>query len=128
MQPQSKECLFVGYSKYSKGYKLINSSTNKSFIERCVHFQEEPLVAVEVGEASSPPNPLKVSEEIVEHADSDMSDNDDLIADPNIPTRPKWANTIHAAGELAKNPNDPRRTRYQFESALCMKDHLFVYK
>ena len=36
----------------------------------CVHFQEEPLAAVEVGEASSPPDPLKVSEEFVEHADS----------------------------------------------------------
>ena len=72
---------------------------------------------------------MNVSEEIVEHADSDMSDNDDLITDPNIPTRPKWAaKTIHAAGELAGNPNDPRRTRSQFESALCMKDPMFVEK
>ena len=38
-------------------------STNKSFIERCVQFQEEPLAAVEVGESSSPPDPMKVSEE-----------------------------------------------------------------
>ena len=66
---------------------------------------------------------------IVEHADSDMSDNDYLITDPNSPTRPKWtANTIHAAGELAGNPNDPRRTRSQLESALCMKDPLFAKK
>ena len=100
-------------------------STNKSFIERCVQFQEEPLAAVEVGESSSPQEPLNVSEEIVEVVDSDMSDNDDLIADTNSPTRPKWeANTIHAAG----NPNDPRRTRSQFESALCMKDPLFEEK
>ena len=35
---------------------------------------------------------------------------------------------IHAAGELVGNPSDPRRTRYQFESALCMKDPLFVEK
>ena len=34
--PQSQECLFVGYTKYSKGHKLINLSTNKSFIERSV--------------------------------------------------------------------------------------------
>ena len=34
LQPQSQECIFVGYSKYSKGYKLINLSTNKAFIER----------------------------------------------------------------------------------------------
>ena len=58
-----------------------------------------------------------------------MSNNDDLIADPNIPTRPKLAaKTIHATGELAGNPSDPRRTRSQFESALCMKDPLFVEK
>ena len=52
-----------------------------------------------------------------------------MISDPNSPTRPKWAaNTIHVAGELAGNPNDPRRTRSQFESALCMKDSMFVEK
>ena len=80
---------------------------------------------MEVEESSSPPEPLNVSEEIVEHDDSDMSDNDDFIADPNSPTRPKWAaKTIHAAG----NPNDPRRTRSQFESALCMKDPMSAEK
>ena len=80
---------------------------------------------MEVGESSSPPEPLNVSEETNEFDDSDMYNNDDLIADPNSPSRPKWAtNTIHAAGELAGNPNDPRRTRSQFKSALCMKDCL----
>ena len=84
---------------------------------------------MEVGESSSAPEPLNVSEEIVEHVDSDMSDSDEFIIDPNIPTRPKWAaNTIHAAGDLAGNPNDPRRTRSQFESALCMKDPMFAEK
>ena len=79
LQPQSKECLFVGYSKYSKGYKLINFSTNKAFIERSVQFQEEPLPAVEVGESYSPPKPLNVSEETNEFDYYDMSDNDELI-------------------------------------------------
>ena len=101
-------------------------STNKALIERCVQFQEE---ALEVRESSSPPEPLNVSEEIVEHADSDMSDSDEFIADHNIPTRPKWAaKTLHAAGDLAGDPNDPRRTRSQFESALCMKDPMFAEK
>ena len=112
LQPQSQECLFVGYSEYSKGYKLIKFSTKKSFIERSVQFQEKPLVAVEVGESSSPPDPLIVSGETNDFANSVMSNNDDLVVDPNSPTRPKWeAKTIHAAGELARNPNDPRRTR-----------------
>ena len=58
-----------------------------------------------------------------------MSDNYDLIADPNSPTIPKLvAETIHAVGELARNPSDTRRTRSQFESALCVKEHLFAEK
>ena len=35
-QPQIQECPFVGYSEDSKGYNLINLSTNKAFIERSV--------------------------------------------------------------------------------------------
>ena len=78
---------------------------------------------------SPSPQPLIVSEETNEFDYYDMYDNYDLIADPDSPTRPKWAeNTIHVAGELARNPSDPRRTKSQFESALCMKDPLFVEK
>ena len=118
--------LFVGYSKDSKGYKLINLITNKYFIKRSVQFQEEPLVALEVGESSSPLDPLIVSEETNEFDDSNISDNDDLIADNNSPTIPKLAaRTFHAAGQLVGNPSDPRRTGSQFESALCVKDPLF---
>ena len=99
---------------------MIKLSTNKSFIEITVQFQEDPLVAVEDGESSSPPNPLIVSGETNDFADSDMYDNEDFIADPNSPTRPKLASkTIQEAGELAGNPSDTRRTRSQFESALC---------
>ena len=59
--------------------------------ERSVQFQDEPLAVVEVGEFSSPPEPLNVSEETNEFADSDMSDNYDLIAYLDSPIRPKWA-------------------------------------
>ena len=75
---------------------------------------------MEVGEASSPPEPLNVSEDIVEHADSDISDSYDFISYPNIPTSTKWeSKTLHAVGEVAGDPNDLRRTRSQFESGLC---------
>ena len=70
-----------------------------------------------------------VSGETNQFVESDMSDNDYFIADPKSPTRQKWvANIIHAARELARNPNDPRRTRSQFESAPCMKDPMFAEK
>ena len=110
LQPQSQEFLFVGYSENSKRYKLINLSTNKYFIQRSVQFEEEPLAAVEVGESSSPPQPLIVSEETNEFDDSYMSDNDELISDHNITTRTKWeSRTIHAVGELDGNPSGTGR-------------------
>ena len=39
LKPQIQEFLFVVYSEYSKGYKLINMSTQKFFIERSVQFE-----------------------------------------------------------------------------------------
>ena len=72
-------------------------STKTDFIERSVQFEEDPLAAVEVGESSSPPHPLIVSEENNEFYDSYISYNDDLFSYPNIPRKPKWeARTIHA--------------------------------
>ena len=84
---------------------------------------------MEVGEASSPLEPQEVSKEFVENDDSDLFDGDEFISDPNSPTSPKWAaKTLHAAGELAGDPNGPRRTRSQFENGLCMKDPMFAEK
>ena len=68
---------------------MINLITNKSFTERSVQFQEEPLATVEVGESYSPPEPLNVSEETNEFVDSDMYDNDDLISYHESTTRAK---------------------------------------
>ena len=48
--------------KSSKGYNLINMSTQISFVERSVQFEEEPMLATEIGESSSPTPPLIVSE------------------------------------------------------------------
>ena len=64
-------------------------------------------------ESLLPLDPLIVSGETNEFSDFDIYDNEDLIADPDSPIIPKWAaNTIHAAGELARNPSDTRRTRH----------------
>ena len=46
-----------------------------------------------------------------------------MIADTISPTRPKWhAKKIQVVGELAGDPQDPKRTIYQFENALSVKD------
>ena len=40
------------------------------------------------------------------------------ISKHESPSRPKWAEkTIEAAGDLAGNPLDPRKTRSQFHNA-----------
>ena len=63
-------------------------STQKSFFERSVQFEEDPLATIEIGESSSSPQPLIVSEETNEFVDSDMFDNDYLIEYPNKTKRP----------------------------------------
>ena len=86
-------------------------STQKSFVERSVQFEEEPMPATEIGESSSPPLPLVVSEDSNKFSDSYISDNGDLILYLNAPTIPKWdAKTIQAVGELVRKLIDPRRT------------------
>ena len=104
-------------------------STKKSFIERSVQFEEESMPTIEIGESSSPLPPLIVIEDSNKFFYSDMYNNLVLISYTNTPTIPKWAeNTIQAAGELTRNPSDPRRTRSQFESALSVKDPCFCDK
>ena len=66
------------------------------------------MPATGIGESSSPPPPLIV------------------IAYTNTSTiLRRESYTIHAAEELAGNPNDPRRTRSQFESSISVKDPFF---
>ena len=43
LQPQSKECIIVGYAEETKGYKLFYTSTCNKFVERSVKFEEEPI-------------------------------------------------------------------------------------
>ena len=61
MQPQSVECMFIGYPQESKGYKLLNIITKNIFIERTVCFKE----------------PLQDEEETVEIPSSSVGDSDD---------------------------------------------------
>ena len=40
LQPQSIECMFIGYPNESKGFKLLYIKTKQSIIERSVKFDE----------------------------------------------------------------------------------------
>ena len=46
----------VGYGEYTKGYKLFDTSTLNTFIQRSVQFEEEPIPDFELasGEFSYP--------------------------------------------------------------------------
>ena len=47
LQPQSIECLFIGYPDESKGFKLLDIKIKQIIIERSVKF-DEPLQEVEL--------------------------------------------------------------------------------
>jgi hypothetical protein len=40
LDPQSTECIFVGYLDGVKGYRLIDLSSDRLIVERSVHFEE----------------------------------------------------------------------------------------
>ena len=55
LQPQRKECIMVGYGEETKGCKLFYTSTCKTFVERSVKLEEEPIFDFELapGQCSS---------------------------------------------------------------------------
>jgi hypothetical protein len=44
LQPKSKKCVFVGYSKYIKGYRLLQPKSIEIIIRRYFKFDEGLLV------------------------------------------------------------------------------------
>ena len=48
LKHQIKESIMVLYAEYAKGYKLFDPSSQKTFIERSVLFEEEPMQEIEL--------------------------------------------------------------------------------
>ena len=48
LQPQIKETIMVGYAEYSKVYMLFYPSSKKTFIERSLQFEEDPMQEIEL--------------------------------------------------------------------------------
>ena len=88
----------VGYGEETKGYKLFDTSISKTFVERSVKFEEEPIPDFELalGDCSSP----QPFEDVSDKTCSVFSDNSDMnVAKDDIfvgdsPSRPKWAEKI----------------------------------
>ena len=57
LKPQINEHIMVGCSKYENGYNLFDRSSHKTFIERVVQFEEDPMQKIEIaqGECSNTP-------------------------------------------------------------------------
>jgi hypothetical protein len=117
LDPQSRTCIFVGYPKCVKDYRLIDPSTDNIIIERSVQFEESPMQASQEPhvETSTPPLVLDAQDDASSHSHQ----NSDLIYESNSkydehanydPHQfPKWAqSTLHAIGDLVGDPSDPR--------------------
>ena len=58
---------------------------------------------------------------------SDMNVSEDDISVDDSPSRPKWAEKIvQAVGELAGNPQEPRKTRSQTSKASFASDSILA--
>ena len=62
----------VGYDEYGKGYNIFYPSYHKTFIERSVQFEEEPMQESELvqGDCSHPP----LHDDVSDNYSSDFSD------------------------------------------------------
>ena len=116
LQPKIKYCLMVGYGEETKGCKLFETSTRKTFSKRSFKFEEEPIPDFELalGDCSSPQPFEDVSDDTcsIFSDNSDMNVAEDDISVDDSPSRPKWADKIvQEDGELAGNSQEPMRTR-----------------
>ena len=57
LKPQRKESIMFGYVEYVKGYILLYPSSQNTFIERSVQFEQEIMLELELAprECSNPP-------------------------------------------------------------------------
>jgi hypothetical protein len=135
LDPQSIECIFVGYPNGVKGHKLIDLYSDRLIIERSFQFKESVSYVPQQQHANTfVLRPIRDDEHA--HAkyssdeSSDSEDSDDpntdsvhsgvdsmhLDVDVELEKRPKWAHTtLQDVGDLVGDPTDTRKTRYEFE-------------
>jgi hypothetical protein len=129
LQPKSEKCIFVGYSKDVKGYKLLQSHCNEIIIRRDVKFDEnllawEPNSTIVPSSAYEPSSTFVPSYDLVSSSDDDSEDENppppahpppDESFEPEpapAPPLPRWVrSTREATGDLVGDPSDHRQTR-----------------
>ena len=78
LQPQSIECMFIGYLDESKGFKLLDIKTKQIIIERSVKF-DEPLQEVELVKEKTAEFPSYSTEYLDDEIGGDEPDLNPLI-------------------------------------------------
>eukprot|EP00253_Pinus_taeda_P035879 PITA_35879 len=126
LEPKSEKCIFVGYSEDVKAYRLIPFKSKNVITRRDVKFDENKS-AYEPSSAHVPPLSISSTFEHISSSDDESEDDNppppsqDHPSAPSTPSLPKWVQaTQDAAGDLASDPTDQRRTRSQFERASSL--------
>ena len=83
LQPQSIECLFIGYPDESKAFKLLDINTKQIVIEISVKF-DEPLQEVELVKEKTVEFPSYSTEYLDDEIGGDDPDLDPLISDISV--------------------------------------------
>jgi hypothetical protein len=140
LQPKSEKCIFVGYSEYVKGYRLLQPHCNEIIIRRYVKFDENLLACEpnkEVMHSSSyEPSSTVVpsSVPILDSSSYDESDDEnppppaDIPPDESfeleqapVPPLLRWVrSTREVASDLVGDPTDQRRTHSKFQRASSL--------
>eukprot|EP00253_Pinus_taeda_P016659 PITA_16659 len=85
LDPQSIECIFVGYPNGVKGYRLLIPSTNKLIIERSVKFEESLSHAPQSPHADTFYLPhVRDDDSVHSDADTDHADAETQSSDTNL--------------------------------------------
>ena len=87
LDPQSIECIFVGYPDGVKGYRLLIPSTDKLIIERSVKFEESLSYAPQLPHADTFYLPHVRDDDSV-HSDADTEHADVKLEHADLCTRP----------------------------------------
>jgi hypothetical protein len=134
LQPKSEKCIFVGYSKDVKGYRLIQPHCNEIIIRRDVKFDEnilscEPNSTIVPSSACEPSLAFVPSfvPLLVSSLDDDSEDEnppppahlplyESFEPEPApVPPLPRWVrSTQEAVVGIVGDPSDQRRTCSQF--------------
>jgi hypothetical protein len=140
LQPKSEKCIFVGYSEYVKGYRLLQPHCNDNIIRRDVKFDEK-ILACEPNSTIMPASACEPSSTfvpsfvpiLVSSSDDDTEDGNppppahlppDESFEPEptpVPSLTRWVrSTQEATAGLVGDPSNQRRTHSQFQRASSL--------